>query len=89
VLAFIKCIPPSVKQHTLFVTITAIALTRRFLLDLHTVVTPTQYDNRLKYADAPAHDFSCAQWAAKTGEWMSAGINLVIFQAVHDARYGA
>lgn len=47
------------------------------------------YDGRLKYANGPAHAFSCDDWQAKVGEWARAGISLVVFQAVHDARWGS
>ena len=47
------------------------------------------YDGRLKYANNATHAYSCADWATKMREWSSLGITLVIFQAVHDARFGA
>jgi hypothetical protein len=47
------------------------------------------YDGRLKYANGPAHAFSCDAWAEKVGEWAAAGIDLIVFQAVHDQRWGA
>ncbi len=48
---------------------------------------PTMDDS--KYANGPAHSFTCADWQTKVGEWATAGINLIIFQAVHDQRWGA
>lgn len=47
------------------------------------------YDDRLRYANTAAHAFSCATWSAKIKEWGDAGLDTVIFQAVHDARWGA
>ena len=47
------------------------------------------YDARLAFSNSPAHAFSCSQWAAKAGEWGGSGLSLIIFQAVHDDRFGA
>ncbi len=48
-----------------------------------------QYDSRLKYANPAAFNFSCADWESKMRDWVAFGIDLVIFQAVHDQRWGA
>ena len=47
------------------------------------------YDGRLKYANPASKSFSCADWGVKLREWHALGIRLVIFQAVHDSRFGA
>lgn len=47
------------------------------------------YDNRLHYANAPARAFTCTQWSAKMREWAAGGLDLAVFQAVHDTRWGA
>jgi len=47
------------------------------------------YDGRLKYANAVTPTLSCSQWGEKVDEMYALGIRLIIFQAVHDARFGA
>eukprot|EP01062_Namystynia_karyoxenos_P057248 TRINITY_DN4820_c0_g2_i1.p1 TRINITY_DN4820_c0_g2~~TRINITY_DN4820_c0_g2_i1.p1 ORF type:complete len:555 (+),score=150.52 TRINITY_DN4820_c0_g2_i1:66-1667(+) len=47
------------------------------------------YDGRLKYANAAARAMSCAEWGARVGEWAGMGIERIVFQAVHDNRWGA
>jgi hypothetical protein len=47
-----------------------------------------QYDSRLKNADPAAFNFSCADWESKMRDWVAFGIDLVIFQAVLDERWG-
>jgi len=47
------------------------------------------YDGRLRYANNATRAFTCADWGVKVGEWFALGVRLIIFQAVHDARFGA
>ena len=48
-----------------------------------------QYDGRLKYANNVTLQLSCAAWEGKVDEWASMGLHYLIFQAVHDERFGA
>eukprot|EP01043_Picozoa_sp_COSAG02_P048181 COSAG02_NODE_4708_length_5066_cov_9.251307_3_plen_662_part_00 len=48
-----------------------------------------QYDGRLKYANEVTLELSCAAWAGKVEEMASFGLEFLIFQAVHDDRFGA
>jgi hypothetical protein len=48
------------------------------------------YDGRLKYANGPAYSFSCEQWEELVETWRSElQLDFIIFQAVHDGRWGA
>ena len=47
------------------------------------------YDGRLKYANSATPTYSCSDWGVKVREMYSLGIRLIIFQAVHDSRFGA
>ena len=47
------------------------------------------YDGRLKYANNVTLRLTCEDWAAKIGEFAEFGIEYIIFQAVHDDRFGA
>ena len=59
------------------------------LLPLSGSFLDVAYDGRLKYANNATRAFSCADWATKMSEWRAQGLTLVIFQASHDARFGA
>ena len=48
-----------------------------------------RYDGRLKYANNVTLRMSCADWAGKIRELKVLGIGYIIFQAVHDNRFGA
>jgi hypothetical protein len=48
-----------------------------------------QYDGRLKYANNVSTALTCTQWADKVNEFGRVGIRFLIFQAVHDDRFGA
>jgi hypothetical protein len=59
------------------------------LLPLSGTWLDVAYDGRLKYANSAALAFSCSDWGLKVGEMYALGIRLIIFQAVHDSRFGA
>ena len=48
-----------------------------------------QYDGRMKYSTGVAASMSCHEWAGKVDELVSLGIDTLIFQCVHDKRWGA
>eukprot|EP01043_Picozoa_sp_COSAG02_P023522 COSAG02_NODE_1259_length_13568_cov_747.342267_10_plen_616_part_00 len=48
-----------------------------------------QYDGRLKYANEVTLGLTCTAWAGKVEEMASFGLEFLIFQAVHDDRFGA
>src|SRR3989338_8146711 len=47
------------------------------------------YDARLTYSNGPGMKFTCPQWTLKMAEWRGLGLEFVVFQDVHDSRYGA
>jgi hypothetical protein len=47
------------------------------------------YDPRLTYTNAVGHNLSCAEWQLKIFQMYNFGIRKIIFQAVHDDRWGA
>ena len=48
------------------------------------------YDNRLKYSNLFVKNFTCLDWTRKMNQWNTAfGVDVVIFQTVHDSRFGA
>jgi hypothetical protein len=59
------------------------------LLPLSGTWLDVAYDGRLKYANNATLAFSCAAWGTKVREMYDLGVRLIIFQAVHDARFGA
>ena len=59
------------------------------LLPLSGTFLDVAYDGRLKYANSATPHFSCADWGLKLREMHDLGMRLIIFQAVHDARFGA
>lgn len=59
------------------------------LLPLSGTFLDVAYDGRLKYANNATPHFSCLDWGLKVREMHDLGIRLIIFQAVHDARFGA
>eukprot|EP01051_Picozoa_sp_SAG22_P001153 SAG22_NODE_43_length_25304_cov_5.394644_5_plen_258_part_00 len=48
-----------------------------------------QYDGRLATVNSVAFRLTCTQWAGKVTEFANLGIEFIVFQAVHDDRYGA
>ena len=59
------------------------------LLPLSGTWLDVAYDGRLKYVNAVAPTLDCAAWGQKVADLYALGLRLIIFQAVHDARFGA
>jgi hypothetical protein len=72
----------------LFVLLVSFSAAVKLLPISGTFIDPL-YDARLTSSNGPGLSFSCADWRAKVREMGLFGTSTVIFQTVHDARFGA
>ena len=47
------------------------------------------YDERMKYTNKVSSSLTCSEWADKVDSLRRLGVDTIIFQAVHDARWGS